>query len=67
MTVGSILEADRRIRDYEKHARRWRKLKRDQEVWKRYEEGYTVGGGGVTTATAQTSPSVTIKNRERKE
>ena len=40
MTVGSIIEADRRMRDFETHARRMRKVRRDQEVWRQYEEEF---------------------------
>lgn len=40
MTVGSMIEADRRIRDFESRARRMRRFKRDQEVWKRYEKDF---------------------------
>lgn len=40
MTVGSMIEADKRMRDYEATSRRVRKLKRDQETWKAYEAEY---------------------------
>jgi len=40
MTAGSVIEADRRMRDYEKGARRRRKIRRDQEVWARYEQDF---------------------------
>lgn len=40
MTVGSMIEADKRMRGYEATARRVRKLKRDQETWKAYEAEY---------------------------
>lgn len=54
MTIGSMIEADRRLRDYETRARRMRKLRRDQAVWRAYEDDYSnaksksgVGGGVV--------------------
>ncbi|KAI9811002.1 MAG: hypothetical protein M1827_005734 [Pycnora praestabilis] len=37
MTVGSMIEADRRLRDYEVIVRRNKRLARDQAVWDRYE------------------------------
>ena len=40
MTIGSMIEADRRLRDYEVRARRMRKFKRDQAAWKAYEEDF---------------------------
>lgn len=40
MTVGSILEADRRLRDHGAMQRRVKKSARDAEVWRRYEEDF---------------------------
>ena len=40
MTIGGCLEADRRVRDYERSYRHRRKLQRDAEVWRRYEQQY---------------------------
>ena len=37
MTMGSWLEADRRLRDYEFAARRERKRINDEAVWRRWE------------------------------
>lgn len=37
MTFGSIIEADRRLRQHEAAVRRQRLIKRDTEVWRRYE------------------------------
>ena len=38
MTLGAMIEADRRIREYEFMMRRMKKIKADEEVWKRWEE-----------------------------
>ena len=48
MTVGSMIEADRRLREYEVTVRRNKKLARDAAVWERYEGLYeqTVAGPG---------------------
>lgn len=48
MTVGSMIEADRRLREYEVTVRRNKKLARDAAVWDRYEGLYeqNVTGGG---------------------
>ena len=40
MTVGGTIEADRRFRDAEKNARRLRRLRQDQEAWRRFEADY---------------------------
>lgn len=40
MTVGSCIEGERRLREFEDRARRIRKIKRDQEAWRRFEEDY---------------------------
>ena len=37
MTLGGMIEADRRIREYEFMMRRAKKLKADEEVWKKWE------------------------------
>lgn len=60
MTVGSVLEADRRLRAYEVQARRMRKIKRDAEVWRRYEEDYARSeqtNAGQSRKTASPSKS----------
>lgn len=48
MTVGSMIEADRRLREYEFTVRRNKKLARDAAVWERYEGLYeqNVAGAG---------------------
>lgn len=56
MTIGSIIEADRRLRDYEKHARRMRRLRKDQLTWKAYEEDYSRGAGAMGGATGGSQP-----------
>ena len=35
-----MIEADKRMRNYEVQTRRMRKLRRDQEAWRRYEEDF---------------------------
>lgn len=37
MTLGGMVEADRRLRAYEFHARREKKRQNDEEVWKHWE------------------------------
>jgi hypothetical protein len=37
MTLGSMMEADRRLREYESRVRLERKFKKDQAVWKKWE------------------------------
>lgn len=40
MTAGSIVEADRRLRIHGAWQRQQKKVIRDAEVWRRYEEEY---------------------------
>jgi hypothetical protein len=40
MTFGSIVEADRRLRIHGAWQRQQKKVIRDAEVWRRYEEDY---------------------------
>ena len=37
MTLGGMLEADRRLRLYEERTRLNRRMKNDDEVWKKWE------------------------------
>jgi len=47
MTLGSIIGAEKRVKDYEVRMRRYRKVRRDAEVWRRYEEDYVNEGKSV--------------------
>lgn len=40
MTAGAIIDADRRLIAHEKMMRNRKKVARDAEVWRRYEEDY---------------------------
>ena len=44
MTLGSMIEADRRLRSHEAEVRAQRKIARDAEVWRRYEQDYEAKG-----------------------
>ncbi|KAH7122749.1 hypothetical protein B0J11DRAFT_490094 [Dendryphion nanum] len=50
MIFGGMIEADRRMRTYEHTIRHHKRMARDMEVWRRYEEDYesrgTPGVGG---------------------
>lgn len=54
MTIGSVREADKRLRAYEVQARRMRKVRRDAEVWRRYEEDYARSDNRNTTQPERT-------------
>lgn len=68
MTAGAIIDADRRLIAHEKLMRNRKKVARDAEVWRRYEEDYqllleeqatpTGTGTASTTATATASTSM---------
>ncbi len=47
MTVGSMIEADRRLREYEGTVRREKRLARDAGVWDRYEREFEGKDGGT--------------------
>lgn len=63
MTAGAIIDADRRLIAHEKMMRNRKKVARDAEVWRRYEEDYqllleeqaTPTGTPTSTATASAS------------
>ena len=40
MTLGGMIEADRRIRDYEARVRIEKRRAKDAAAWQRFEEGY---------------------------
>jgi len=45
MTIGGCIEAERRVREYERRAMRMRKIKKDAEVWRMYEQDYAEQAG----------------------
>lgn len=53
MTFGSIIEADRRLRIHGAWQRQQKKVLRDAEVWRRYEEDYELQGRSSGSAAAQ--------------
>lgn len=65
MTAGAIIDADRRLIAHEKLMRNRKKVARDAEVWRRYEEDYqllleeqaTPTGTGTTPTPTSTSTS----------
>ena len=44
MTLGGMIEADRRLREYEGVVRRRKRVERDQLVWRKW-EGLVEGSG----------------------
>ena len=50
MTFGSIIEADRRLRIHGAWQRQQKKVQRDAEVWRRYEEDYELQGRSSAAA-----------------
>lgn len=68
MTAGAIIDADRRLIAHEKLMRNRKKVARDAEVWRRYEEDYqllleeqatpTGTGTGTPTSTSTASASM---------
>ena len=59
MTGGSMIEADRRLRAHEVVVRQQKKVARDAEVWKRYEDEYErrgVPGIGSDSRSGQGRP-----------
>lgn len=74
MTAGAIIDADRRLIAHEKLMRNRKKVARDAEVWRRYEEDYqllleeqatptsTPTSTSTSTATASTASASTNKD-----
>lgn len=77
MTAGAIIDADRRLIAHEKLMRNRKKVARDAEVWRRYEEDYQLlleeQATPTGTATASTSmnkdaaPPPPSKNKKEEE
>lgn len=44
MILGSMIEADKRMIAYEHHVRHQKRVQRDMEVWRRYEEDFERSG-----------------------
>lgn len=67
MTLGGMIEADRRLREYEGWVRKRKRVERDQEVWRRW-EGLVEGGrnGGEGDGTGGESGEGLGKGEERK-
>lgn len=70
MTAGAIIDADRRLIAHEKLMRNRKKVARDAEVWRRYEEDYqllleeqaTPTGTPTGTPTSTTASTSTNKD-----
>lgn len=72
MTAGAIIDADRRLIAHEKLMRNRKKVARDAEVWRRYEEDYqllleeqatpTSTGTPTAASTASTASASTNKD-----
>jgi hypothetical protein len=44
MTIGSMIEADRRLRAFEVSMRRRKRIERDAEAWRRFENDFEERG-----------------------
>lgn len=76
MTAGAIIDADRRLIAHEKLMRNRKKVARDAEVWRRYEEDYqllleeqatptgTPTGTPTSTTTGTTGTASTGTNKD---
>lgn len=63
MTIGGCIEAERRVREYERRAMRMRKIKKDAEVWRLYEQDYAEQAG-PQKAAANVVAKGPVKNDE---
>jgi len=57
MTAGSMIEADRRLRQHEVLIRNQKKIARDAEVWRRYEEEYLGKAAGEASSIRDSGAS----------
>lgn len=74
MTAGAIIDADRRLIAHEKLMRNRKKVARDAEVWRRYEEDYqllleeqatpTGTGTGTPTSTSATAAAASASTNK---
>lgn len=69
MTAGAIIDADRRLIAHEKLMRNRKKVARDAEVWRRYEEDYQLllEEQGTPTGTGTTYTSTTASTSMNKD
>lgn len=75
MTAGAIIDADRRLIAHEKLMRNRKKVARDAEVWRRYEEDYqllleeqaTPTGTPTSTASASTASTASASTSTNKD
>ncbi|KAI9855025.1 MAG: hypothetical protein M1824_006469 [Vezdaea acicularis] len=56
MTLGSMIEADRRLRDYEKGVRLRKSMRQDERVWKAWEQ--SLENSGVLDEKANQSENI---------
>lgn len=66
MTFGSIIEADRRLRIHGAWQRQQKKVQRDAEVWRRYEEDYELQGRSSSSAAAQQAAATRVEGGDGK-
>lgn len=64
MTAGAIIDADRRLIAHEKLMRNRKKVARDAEVWRRYEEDYQLLLEEQATPTGTTATASTSMNKD---
>jgi len=55
MTFGSMIEADQRLRAHEVFVRKQKKLAKDSEVWRRYEQEIEQSASEAADAQLQKS------------
>lgn len=69
MLFGGMVEADSRMRAYEQNVRRWKRVARDAEVWRRYEQDYEEKGvpGISSEGDVGTGDSVAPQEKSRKD
>lgn len=76
MTAGAIIDADRRLIAHEKMMRNRKKVARDAEVWRRYEEDYQLlleeqatptGTGTASTGTSTNKDAAPPPKNKKKE
>lgn len=64
MAGGSMIEADKRLRQHEVQMRRYKRTVRDAEVWRRYEQDFNISKSAASEAPSGEDASAESDRKE---